>query len=680
MKDIIKENIEKIAKLGEKRDIRLTDGEIICYMLENAELSFPENRSFSFNINTPWHLDGISRKRADDFALGNSEQELFKKTKAYAFSAYPDWGHTSTSWDEVLMLGISGLSERVFKYEKDATENKEYYSGLAKIYRAVISFVKRAAKEAVLHGKEKLSAALFSLAERAPETLFEALVTILLYYNLHQEVECTPLRTVGRLDTLLLPFFEKEKEENAREMLILFMKDLDEIKFSANVPFALGGTDSEGNSLINKLSYLILDAFEAVSSANVKLHLLTSKNTPDKFLRRAFEIIRGGYNSIVFLSDETVIKSLVRIGISQKDARAYHVVGCYECLGDGEIGSTCAATVNIQKAVEYALFDGFDNLLGKQIGIHSNSEAKGFEEFFEEFERQLVYITECAMRVNDLYEAVFDKIHSSPIYTSAAEKTLASGKDVFGGGAKYKNTSLNAIGLATAVDSLAAIKRTVFDEGIISLSSLSSILLKNWQDNEKLRLYAKRKCPKFGSANSQVDAIAKRIIDLLDKTVNGKPNKTNGVYRLGTFSIDWRWEWGEHTLASADGRLCGETLSQNTGASFGVDLEGVSAHLLSVARLNGERTPNGSIVDIDLHSSALSGEGGLSAAVGSLRAYFAEGGFAVHYNVLNKEALKEAKENPDKYPNLQIRKCGWNVRFSSLSEKEKDELISLSER
>ena len=92
------------------------------------------------------------------------------------------------------------------------------------------------------------------------------------------------------------------------------------------------------------------------------------------------------------------------------------------------------------------------------------------------------------------------------------------------------------------------------------------------------------------------------------------------------------------------------------------------------------RTPNGSIVDLDLHSSAVSGENGINALTASLKTYFELGGFAVHYNVLNTEVLEKAKARPEDYPNLQVRLCGWNVLFSSLSEKEKDEFIARSKK
>ena len=135
---------------------------------------------------------------------------------------------------------------------------------------------------------------------------------------------------------------------------------------------------------------------------------------------------------------------------------------------------------------------------------------------------------------------------------------------------------------------------------------------------------------------------------------------------------------GRYTAASFDGRLSGETLSQNASATFGAVKNGATAHLKSVAAIDASYTPNGTIADIDLHFSAVSGNNGLKALVSSLKTFFELGGFGVQYNVLNTEVLKRAKLHPEEYPDLQVRLCGWNVLFSSLSEKEKQEFIERS--
>lgn len=218
----------------------------------------------------------------------------------------------------------------------------------------------------------------------------------------------------------------------------------------------------------------------------------------------------------------------------------------------------------------------------------------------------------------------------------------------------------------------------MFEDGKLTVEELTDILRSDWNDREPLRLLIKNKYPKFGQGNDYVDRIAVRITEVLSHAVSGKPNCKGGKWRLGLFSIDWRWEFGEKTAASADGRISGETLSQNTSASFGADKDGATAHLLSVSRIDTSKTPNGAIVDIDLHSSAVRGENGINALVASLLSYFKLGGFAVHYNVLDTEVLIAAKKDPERYPSLQVRLCGWNVLFSSLSDAEKDEFIRRS--
>ena len=283
------------------------------------------------------------------------------------------------------------------------------------------------------------------------------------------------------------------------------------------------------------------------------------------------------------------------------------------------------------------------------------------------------------MKMTDLCEAHYRHVHSAPIMSGTYISAMEKGGDLYCDyTAKYNNSSVNAVGLATAVDSLAAIKKLVFDDKSITMDDFTEILRSDWKNEEPLRLMIKNKFPKFGINDKNTDRIATDIVDVLYSTVSGKPNVKGGIYRLGLFSIDWRWDFGKKTAASADGRHSGETLSQNTSASFGADKDGATAHLLSVTAIDASKTPNGAIVDIDLHSSAVQGENGIKTLISTLKTYFELGGFAVHYNILDTEILKDARQNPEKYPNLQVRLCGWNVLFSSLSEKEKDEFIARS--
>lgn len=674
--------VENHVALGDGIDILKNDCEIIEFMLNHCEIEIPECNRFFVKVNCVGITDLVIRKRKKPFHSLPETAGLRDGVEALAYTGDCDYSHTSAEWESVISLGIYGLRKRIDEYARanSASERKrEFYEQELRVFDAALRFIKRAADEAASLGRAEMAESLLHLTKSSPSNLFEALQTSIIFYFLQHVFDGTCLRTMGRLDSLYYPYYTRENKNEADPLLLDYIKEIDRLKAPANIPFALGGTDEKGEVLINELSYAWLDAYKKAETINTKLHLLCSEHTPGEIVQRAFRYIREGNNSIVFMSDGRVIESLMNQGVAHKDAVNYHVVGCYECGGAGEITCSCNARVNIPKALELALNGGRDMLTEKQIGLANDGCFETYEALCREFERQLSYLCKCAMTITDLYESHYAQIHSAPILSGTYTSALQKGGDLYlDYSAKYNSSSLNGVGLATAADSLSAIKKAVFEDKTVTLKEYIEILKSNWSGKEYFRLLIKNKYPKFGQGDIGTDAIAKRIVDVLSDTVSCKPNAKGGKWRLGLFSINWRWDFGKKTAASADGRLCTDTLSQNTSASFGADKEGATAHLISVSRLDSSKTPNGAIVDIDLHSSAVRGQNGIEALAASLKTYFELGGFAVHYNVLDTDILKDAKQNPEKYPTLQVRLCGWNVLFSSLSEKEKDEFIARS--
>ena len=676
--------LQKYTAVKDKYELFDAQASMAELVLSECEISFTENSRFFIKTNAGCVATNMRVARRSRLKHLIADAGLECGEDVLAYTGNYDAGHTAPGWESVISLGIFGLKKKVGEYkEKYATsESLPFYEAMERDYDAALKFMERVMVLALDQGKTEMAESLAALQTREPRTLFEAMQTQLIYYVLQHHTEHTALRTFGRLDALLYPFYIKETEENARQLVIDYLKELNDIAPEANIPFAICGTRADGSSCANELSYLLLDAYASLDLHDTKIHVLTSKNTPDDLLQNAFRAIRDGKNSIVFLSDEQVIAGLKNRGASHSDAVNYHVVGCYECGADGELTCSCNARVNILKALEYALTEGVDFNTGVQVGLPCSATYASFDALLDEFFRQLEHLCRSAMKITDIWESHYDLIHASPFMSSTYESSISTGRELYtGSGAKYNSSSLNAVGLASATDSLYAIKKLVFEDGELSVSELVEILKNNWSGAESTRLKVKNKYAKYGTANVELDAIAKQIVDKLYDTVGGAPNVKGGSYRLGLFSIDWRWAFGEKSLASADGRFTGETLSQNSSASFGADVQGATAHLISAARaIDGYKVPNGSIVDIDLHYSATEGEDGISALVSTLRTYFGMGGFGVHYNVLNTDLLRAAKSSPEDYPNLQVRLCGWNVLFANLSEKEKDEFIRRSDR
>lgn len=670
---------------SDKENILDANADILVYLFDNCEFEFlPDNRFF-VNVNCGGLMSYVAKHRNNEAtekikALGLDKGDITK-----SFTGIMDYGHTSAGWEDVINLGIYGLRERAVTC-LNKPDNDEaainFYKNIIRVYDASFRFVKRVIASAKENGRDEMAHSLSNLLIAPPKNLYEAMQTSIVFYIFQNKFDDSPLRTLGRIDSLFYPFYVKEEKTKADELVTDYMRSIDSYHVGSNIPFALGGRDKEGKNLINELSYKILRAYHKVDVKDTKFHMIVSENTPEDIVAETLDGVRRGKNSVVFISDEKVTESLIFNGAEKNDAINFHIVGCYECGAEGELTCSCNARVNIPKALEYALFQGKDIICDIECaGLKNNGKFDTYDELYEEFVRQLRYLSKCAMDSTDIYEELNPKTFSAAFLSSSYKSAMEKGRDLHNGfGAKYNNSSVNAIGLATATDSLYAIKKLVFEDRELTLDELKDILRSNWKGYEALRYRIINKIPKYGQDNDEVDSIAKNIVNVLSDEISNKPNKKTGVYRLGTFSIDWRHKFGEKTLASADGRFTGEAISQNASATFGRDKFGATSHILSASKLDGSKTPNGTVVDIDFHSSAVSGKEGLQSMMATLKTYFDRGGFAVHFNVLDTDVLEDAKEHPEKYPNLQVRLCGWNVLFANLSDKEKDEFIYRSQR
>jgi formate C-acetyltransferase len=270
-------------------------------------------------------------------------------------------------------------------------------------------------------------------------------------------------------------------------------------------------------------------------------------------------------------------------------------------------------------------------------------------------------------------------INPDPILSAMLSPCVEKGVDAYAGGAKYNNSSYYISTLASFTDSVVAVKKIVFAEQRMTFQELGNILKANWKGNEKLRLEMLKSPEKYGNNIAEVDEIAVEFADFAAKLINGKPNSRGGIFKAGNFSIDFCFKNGKRTMATPDGRMAGEPLSKNLSAVTAMDKKGITGLINTVTKMNLSDFPDGSVLDIVLHPSAVQGEDGLDAFWGTLKTYFAKGGLALHGNVFNVEDLKKAQQNPNEYANLQVRLCGWNVFFVNLSKEEQDAFIQQAE-
>ncbi len=629
-------------------------------------------------------------------------------TTARSVGAYisgPNFSHTSPDWERVLSLGPSGLLDfvRQTRQKKLASgclseTERDFYDAVETVYVAFIRFILRLAegaeKQAGLHPQERermlaLAECLRNIATRPPETLHEALQLAYLCHEL-MEMEGESVRSMGSFDRLYYRFYcsdiqrglrtREQQKELIKYFFIKFFARTDGLRFGKN--FVFGGLHADGSDAVNPLSYAALEAYEEMRTVDPKLSVRVHGGTPDDLLRQVAGCIRKGCNSFVLVNDDVGIASLMKRGVRAEEARNYVLMGCYEpAIMGKEVPCSGSEWVNIAKALEWALYDGLDPLTGRQMGPNTGRcEAfASFDEFYAAFKVQLSHLLEQAMDVQVAYESRWEKMNTSPLLSGTMLECVEQGRDISAGGAKYNNTGCCIASLAGTVDSLIAVRELVFERKAITMRALAETLENDWADNELLRLKVLKSPRKFGNNQDEPDAFARDIAEYVAGIINSRSNERGGRFCAALNSIDHCHRFGMQMGALPDGRKAHQPLSKNLSAVTGMDREGVTALINSVTKLDFTQFPNGSVLDIMLHPSAVQGEEGLSALVGLIRTYFAQGGFGIQFNIFDVNTLREAQRRPEAYANLQVRVCGWNVHFVNLSRPEQDMFIQQAE-
>lgn len=660
-------------------------------ILKNARIAIDTDDIFQDKI---FGADGLLSKQRgtweNEIRQKFLKDEFSKVCDAYdtgSYSAYSDFGHTSPNSKLLVEVGFVGLLERINGYSEreDLTQKqKDFYTSCKTVLEAIIDFIKRLAKETEKTNKEN-STALYNLANGKPQNIYEAMQLLVLYFFLHEYVGATRVRTLGRLDVMLYPFYKNDLENGTytkseiKEMIKFFFNKFWSAKVPYDLPLCLTGIDEDGKEVTNELSYLLVETYNELDIYSPKIHIRVSDKTPESFIKQVLKCIRGGNSSFVFVSDNTAVKSLIGVGIEEKDALNYVPIGCYEpAVWGKEIGCTGNGMANVAKAVEFAITNGTDLRSGKQISIKTGA-INTYGDFIFAVKAHIKYMVECAMDYIRKIEKYYGEIGIDPLLSAMYDRSAETGTDVFEGGAKYNNSSYYIACIASLVDSICAVKRLVFEEKRVGLDELCDILKNNWEGNEKLRLSAKNIPEKYGNGNPVADEITKDIGDYCALLINNKPNGRGGVFKAAVFSIDDFVYFGNKTMATPDGRKAGEVLSKNICATVGQDKNGITALINSATKIDHSKYPNGTVLDVVLHPSAVSGEEGLDDFYSLLKTYFKKGGMALHGNVFNPEDLKKAQKDPEKYKNLQVRVCGWNAYFVNLSKTEQECFIKQSE-
>jgi len=687
---------EALIAVGDEMEKRYENANLIranlfAYIAENARLAIDREDIFQDKIDGTGVIKKLRirwEKALKEARLPEQMEEVTKAWKEYgSFHATSDYSHTSPNSRLLLQLGFPGLRTRVLEAagrEGLSEKQKEFYH-CCDIMLTAMGTAARRLSQAVKPYNEENSIALDQLAEGAPRNTYEALQLLILYFHMHDNIFGTRVRTLGRLDVLLAPFYEKDlssgqyTKEDISQMLKFFLHKFWAAKVPYDLPFCLCGMDADGNEVTSEITRLILSCYNSLNIYSPKIHIRVSEKTPPEVIRQVLSYIRGGNSSFVFVNDRTAIRGLTQVGIEEKDARDYVPIGCYEPAVWGvELGCTGCGGINLAKAVELAFTGGLDAASGERCGAPTGM-IHSYEDFLAAVKTQIAYLTDRATAYVSAIEPYYGTVNPDPLLSCQYDACVEKGVDIYDGGAKYNNSSMSFYSIASLADSICAVKKIVFEEKLLTFRQLGDALKNNWEGFDPIRSYALNLPEKFGVNNPVADSIAKEFAHYCAGLVNNRPNGRGGVFKAALYTIDHSIKLGAHTMATPDGRLAGEPLSKNLCATTGMDKKGVTGLINSAGKIDASLFPNGSVLDVVLHPSAVGGEDGLSAFQALVMTYFKMGGLALHGNVFNAEDLKKAQKDPESYKNLQVRVCGWNAYFINLTKVEQDAFIRQAE-
>ena len=686
----LRENSYRFFAQGKGQEIMTRRAETMVYLLREGQIEVQPYELFADQLNHAQSMVPITWDHYNE-VRGEIKEKLLPMEAAVEARAYTgeiDFGHTCPDWRALLELGYPGILRRLYAFLEKARSEKQraFYHSCITVYEALEQWMLRLAEEAERKAGPDNALGLVAenlrnLTRRPPQTLHEALQLSFLSYFMQQELEQACVRSLGRFDLLYGPFYEADLQagrltrEEAKALLQFYFCRWNARNITANIPITLCGT-LNGREISSDFTRLVLEAYGELNIVSPKFHIRYSEALPADIEFQVLRLIRSGVSAFVFCSDAAVETALKSLGETAEDAEDYVMVGCYESTSMGrEVACSCNGRLSFLKAVEYAMSGGMDLMTGRRVGLPTPLEYDTFEQFQEAVRAQLRWLADECMRRIALVERQYPQTFTTPFFSATMEACLEKGLDAYSGGARYNHSSINTFGIANAADAMSSIRHFVFEKKELTMREFVQILRQNWNGSELLRMQCVRFPEKYGVHHPRTDELARDLMHTAAERINGACNGRGGQFRMGAFSIDWRFEFGEHTAASADGRHAGDSLSKNLSACLGADREGVTALIESAASLCGSELPNGAVLDVVLHESAVSGDEGLNAMAGLFQTFMKKGGQAIQGNVLNAETLKQAQLAPEKYPTLQVRLCGWNVLFVNLSRKEQDELI-----
>ena len=622
--------------------------------------------------------------------------------------------HVGADYEKLLKVGLKGIrkeiEDEIAKLDVVIPEDYDKYQFLQAMLisnQAAIDFSKRYAKLAAELAEkcndpqrkaelEEMARICDKVPEQPADTFYEAVQSIVMTWTvINIEGQGNGL-CFGRLDQTLYPYYLKDKaagilDDDSAKMLIsmLYIKsngvvNIDDHATSEiftgwpqTMNVIVGGINEKGRDVTNELSYICLDADLDVGLTQNDLVVRIHKRTPSAFVMHAIEVAKALHGKIKFMGDETIIQQMLSDGYTLDDARNYIITGCSTVTVAGRSIDTPGNLINLPMCLELALNNGKRRMDGVQVGLKTGDPRKftTYEEIWEAYKKQAENIYRLAVFYRSSDREMCTKYRPLPFHSSLFEGPIQKGKDMWSSCTPYSRCSVSPCGAPNVGDSLAALKKVVFEDKAATLSEVLDALDANFEGYEMLY---KKLCdaPKYGNDIDYVDDIVADVIrhavDVITplKGCNGTKMNVSPAALTGNVPL------GGVVGALPDGRKAGEPISEGGVSPYqGRNVSGPLATYRSVGKIDHIRCTNGTIFNMRFSPNALKDRQSIKKFELMLREYLEEGGFFVQYNIVDTATLRAAQAEPEKYRDLLVRVATYSAYFVELGKNLQEDII-----
>ncbi|MDR7344189.1 formate C-acetyltransferase [Pantoea alhagi] len=643
--------------------------------------------------------------------------------------------HLAVNYPLLLEKGLDGLREKVAERRArinltvlDDLHGEQFLKAIAIVLESVSDHIKRFAELARQMAEQEKRGArkteLLKIAENCaviahqpPQNFWQAL-QLCYFIQLILQIESNGHSvSFGRMDQYLYPFYRRDVEleqtldrEQAIELLHSCWLKLLEVnkirsgshsKASAGSPLyqnvTIGGQNlinGQGVDAVNPLSYAILESCGRLRSTQPNLSVRYHAGISDDFLDACVQVIRCGFGMPAFNNDEIVIPEFIKLGIAAEDAYQYAAIGCIETAVGGKWGYRCTGMsfINFARVMLAALEGGRDATSGKvflpQEQALSQGNFSSFDQVLACWDRQIRYYTRKSIEIEYVVDTVLEENAHDILCSALVDDCIERAKSIKQGGAKYDWVSGLQVGIANLGNSLTAVKKLVFDQGVIGQQQLAEALASDFDGltHEQLRQRLINGAPKYGNDDDSVDAMLVRAyqtyIDEIKNYHNPRYGRgpIGGNYYAGTSSISANVPFGAQTMATPDGRKAKTPLAEGASPASGTDHLGPTAVIGSVGKLPTGSILGGVLLNQKLNPATLDNDSDRQKLMALLRTFFEDHqGWHIQYNIVSRETLLEAKKHPDQYRDLVVRVAGYSAFFTALSPDAQDDIIARTE-